>query len=135
MSRELAPKAPSVRPKRNSLTQRGRLNVQNKDPNYVYRVVNDQPGRVEVLKEMGYEMVQASDVSVGDKRVDLGATVGSAATLSLGGGDRGVVMRIPKEWYDEDQAEKQALVSRSEQTMKEEARANGLNGKLEISRG
>jgi hypothetical protein len=107
--------------------------LKNTDPNFVYRVANDQGDRVEQLKELGYEIVDAGAVRVGDRRVDLGKTVGSAATLALGRGDNGVVMRIRKEWYDEDQKNKQVEVSRSEQTMKEDARKNNY-GKLDISR-
>lgn len=135
MSRELSPKAPAVRPKRTSTNVRNRLSIQNKDPNFVYRVVNDRDDRVEILKEIGYEVCTAAELQIGDKRVDLGASIGSSATLALGGGDKGVVMKIPKEWYDADQAAKQQAVSRSEQTMKEDARKDGNYGKIEISRG
>lgn len=133
MSRELSAKAPAARPQRASSTVRNRLTLKNTDPNFVYRVANDQGDRVEQLKELGYEVVDAGDVRVGDRRVDLGKSVGSAATLALGRGDSGVVMRIRKEWYDEDQKNKQVEVSRSEQTMKEDARKNNY-GKLDISR-
>lgn len=135
MSRELTPKAPAARPKRTSTTVRNRLSIQNKDPNFVYRVVNDRDDRVEILKEIGYEVCTREELQIGDKRVDLGAPVGSAATLALGGGDKGVVMKIPKEWYDADQEAKHQAVSRSEQTMKEDARKDGNYGKIEISRG
>jgi hypothetical protein len=135
MSRELTPKAPAARPKRTSTTVRNRLSIQNKDPNFVYRVVNDRDDRVEILKEIGYEVCTRDELKIGDKRVDLGAPIGSAATLALGGGDKGVVMKIPKEWYDADQLAKHDAVSRSEQTMKEDARKDGNYGKIEISRG
>lgn len=134
MSRELSPKAPAARPQRASSTVRNRLTLRNTDPNFVYRIANDQGDRVEQLKELGYEVVDAGAVRVGDRRVDLGNTIGSAATLALGRGDNGVVMRIRKEWYDEDQKNKQAGVDRSEQTMKEDARKDNY-GKLDISRG
>jgi hypothetical protein len=135
MSRELTPKAPAARPKRTSTTVRNRLSIQNKDPNFVYRVVNDRDDRVEILKEIGYEVCMRDELKIGDKRVDLGAPIGSAATLALGGGDKGVIMKIPKEWYDADQLAKHDAVSRSEQTMKEDARKDGNYGKIEISRG
>ena len=135
MSRELSPKAPAARPQRASNTVRNRLSLKNTDPNYEYRIVNDQSDRVELLKEIGYEVVSADTVRVGDKRVDLGKSVGSAATLSLGRGDNGVVMRIRKDWYVEDQKTKQLEVDKTEQTMKETARSNGNYGKIDISRG
>jgi hypothetical protein len=135
MSRELSPKVPATRPKRTSTNVRNRLSIQNKDPNFEYRVVNDRDDRVEILKEIGYEVCTAAELQIGDKRVDLGAPIGSAATLALGGGDKVVVMKIPKEWYDADQIAKEQAVSRSEQTMKEDARKDGHYGKIDITRG
>lgn len=135
-TRELAPKSPSGRPKRESLTTRNRLRVKNPDPNYVYRIVNDKEDRVEIMKELGYEVVLQSDVKVGDRRVDVGGALGSAATLPVGGGIQGVVMRIPKEWYEESQQEKRAEIARIEETIKPKNLDGTVYGsKLEITRG
>jgi hypothetical protein len=77
-----------------------------KNPGYEYRIVNDTGDRVEQFKAAGYEVVSAKDVTVGDRRVNAASAEGSAATVSVGGGTKGVVMRIKKEWYDEDQQRK-----------------------------
>ena len=132
MSRELSPKAPAARPQRASSTVRNRLTLRNTDPNFVYRIANDQGDRVEQLKELGYEVVNAAEVRVGDRRVDLGNTIGSAATLALGRGDNGVVMRIRKEWYDEDQAAKAARIDEAERSIKKPD-IDGSYGEIKIS--
>ena len=85
------------------------------------------------MKELGYEVVPDADVKVGDKRTDVGAAIGSAATLALGGGMRGVVMRMPKEWYDEAQRDKMQDISRIEETLKAK-NLDGTYGKFEVSR-
>ena len=132
MMRETQLAKKSTRPKRTTLGMRNRLTVANKDPEYVYRVVNDVEDRVEILKGIGYEIVPAADIKVGDSRVDVGSHVGSASTIALGQGVRGVVMRIKKDWYDEDQATKQLEVDKVEQTMKQQ---DGLYGTVKVGRG
>lgn len=132
--KEAIAKSPRTRPQRTSLVNKGKLHVENKDPNFVYRFVNDVEDHIEARKEQGYEVVPASDVKIGAKRVEGTSPEGSAASLSVGQGRKAVLMRIPKEWYEEDQQAKSAEVDRIEQTMKEDA-ARGNYGKLEISRG
>lgn len=135
--KEAIAKAPRARPQRTSISTKNRLNVANKDPNYEYRIVNDVRDRVEIFKENGWEVVPAADVRVGDKRVEDPGSIGSAATISVGlvgeTAGRAVVMRIPKEWYAEDQKAKDAAIEASERSMKQEA-LEGTYGKLEITR-
>jgi hypothetical protein len=137
MSKESIAKAPRARPQRTSISTKNRLNVANKDPNYEYRIVNDVRDRVAIFQENGWEVVPAADVKIGDKRVENPGSVGSAATISVGlvgeQAGQGVVMRIPKDWYVEDQKAKDALVDATEQSMKQEA-LEGTYGKLEITR-
>jgi hypothetical protein len=128
--KEAIAKAPSGRVTRTPIGVRNVLTVKGKDPNYVYRVVNDVDDRVEAFIEGGYEVVKARDVKVGDKRVDKPSEEGSIKRISVGGGGKGVVMRIPKDWYEEDQAAKQKFIADTEATMKADA-LNGYYGKIE----
>lgn len=113
------PQEASARPRRTSLSQRNRLAVKNKEPGYVYRIVNDVDDRIEDLEERGYEIVpQAKLGRVGDKRVDDPSAPGSSSLISVGQGTKAVVMRIKEEYYAEDQAFKQKQVDDTEQTMK-----------------
>ena len=108
------------------------LTVANKDPNYEYRWVLDAVGRLERFKDGGWEIVQG-DPEVGQKVVDRGSKIGSAVTKAGGSGQTLVLMRIPKEWYDEDQTAKMAQVDALEATMRAEAQ-QGRYGSLTIDR-
>jgi hypothetical protein len=117
MSRQAnTPAVASARPKRVPLSGRNRLSVKDRDPNYVYRVVNDVDDRVERLQELGYEIDPKAQV--GDKRVDNSSSLGSVSTVSVGQGIRAVVMRQRKDYYDEDQNTKMAQLAEVEATMK-----------------
>ena len=107
-----------ARPRRSPLSGRNRLAVKNKDPNFVYRISTSKDDNIELLKERGYEVCDKEKVgAVGDRRVDNPSSLGSASEISVGAGDKAVVMRIPKEWYDEDQAAKQAQLDEVERSM------------------
>lgn len=113
MEKQLNTKRLSERPRRSPLAGKNRLAVRDKDPNYVYRIVNvnneADPDRVDNLIEQGYEVVPRNKVGeVSDAKVDNPSALGSAGQISVGQGTKAVVMRIRKEWYDEDQAAKQA---------------------------
>lgn len=135
MTRELATKSPSGRVKRTPITVRNRLSLKERDPNYHYRIVNDVDGRVDQFLEGGWEVVK--DAKVGDKRVENSTGVGSVPTVSVGQGIKGVVLRIKKEWYEEDQAVKMQEVAASEETMRQDARRaadyGSLKSKVSIS--
>jgi len=125
MARTTNPVA-SARPKRTPLAARNRLAIKNKEDGFVYRIVNDTDDRVEFLKEQGYELCTKEQIgAVGDKRVDNTASLGSVAHFSVGQGTKAVVMRIPQDWYQEDQAVKQQDVDAIEATMKQEAKNAG----------
>jgi hypothetical protein len=135
MARELATKSPSGRVKRTPLTVRNRLSLKEKDANYHYRIVNDIDGRIDQFLENGWEVVK--DAKVGDKRVENTTGVGSVPTVSVGQGIKGVVLRIKKEWYEEDQASKMQEVDATEETMRQDARRaadyGSLKSKVSIS--
>lgn len=120
MTRQATPQpVASARPRRTPLSTRNRLDVKNKEPGYVYRIVNDVEDRISRLQEQGYEIVPADKTGmVGDKRVDNISAPGSSSYVSVGQGVKAVVMRQREEFYKEDQAIKQQHVDDSEQTMK-----------------
>jgi hypothetical protein len=95
--------------------------------------VNDVDDRVAQFVEGGYELVNDNSTDVGDKRVSQGTTVGSKKIFSVGQGTKGYLMRIKREWYDEDQAAKQGFVNQQEASIKEKA-LDGNYGKLEVTR-
>lgn len=132
-TKEAIAKSPSGRVRRTPVGVRNVLTVGGKDPAYEYRIVNDTGDRVEQFKSAGYEVVSAKDVTVGDRRVNAASAEGTAASVSVGGGTKAVVMRIKKEWYEEDQSRKQESVDQTEASTKADA-LKGTYGKLETYR-
>jgi len=105
------------RPKRVPLGQRNRLSFGKQDPAYVYRVINDQDDRLVQAQEAGYEFV-ISDEKLGDKRAAEAGAVDSRVSKPVGNGTRGFLMRIPKEFYEEDQNEKMGKIVEVEKALK-----------------
>lgn len=131
MTKDTLNQEPSGRPKRQPVGFRNRMTVDNKDPNFEYRIVNDQDDRIEAFKAGGYEVVDMRKHKFGDKRMDNNLT--PDVGISVGGGTKAVLMRIPKEFYVEDQKEKQKRIDAIEQGMKTPA-VEGSFGKIEISK-
>lgn len=126
----------SARPRRTPVGQRNVLNVQGKEDGYVYRVVNDTGDRIQQFLDAGYEFVDANAVRIGDKRVNQSTPEGTKAQVSVGGGQKAFVMRISKEFYEEDQAAKQAEVNRLEESIKKQVSSGNADyGKVMISQG
>ena len=126
MEKQLNTKTLVERPKRVPVTGRSRLTVRNQDPNYKYRIVNanleSDPDRVLDLQERGYEIVPRGQTGgTGDKRVDDASALGSAGQISVGQGTKAVVMRIPREWYEQDQKAKQDEVDLTERRVAQDA--------------
>lgn len=111
------------------------LTVHGQDPNYVYRWVLDdpkRPGRLQRFKDGGYEIVTDTN-EVGQSTVDRGKRLGSAITRPDGSSTL-VLMRILKEWYDEDQTAKAEKIDSLEQTMVADIQADGGYGEMKIGR-
>jgi hypothetical protein len=118
---------------RKSLFQRGPQSILGeKDPNYVYRFVNDTGSRVANFQSAGYEFVEDKDLVVGDSRVFDPSDVGSAKRVTSNDGTTSYLMRIKKEYYEEDQAAKAALVNETEQAMKRDA-SQGMYGSIKVT--
>jgi hypothetical protein len=92
---------------------------QDKDPNYEYRFINDKDDRIPQAQEAGWEFVASKDkkIPVGDPKAGKDTQVGTPVTKAVGGGVTAYLMRIHKDWYDEDQAAKQASITENEQGM------------------
>jgi hypothetical protein len=119
------------RPQRTSINGiRNRLTVDGKDPDFQYRIVNDTPGRVQQFIDAGYEIVTDEDISVGDKKVATPGGEGTPKKLAVGNGVNAYVMRIRKDWYEEDEVAEQARVDETEASMRRQALDNGLTGEI-----
>lgn len=113
---------------------RNRLNVRGKldHDNYAYRIVNDYDDgdRIGRFIENDWEIVQKSDLEVGDKRVGKPSPEGTPVQVSVGQGTKAFLMRKPKEWHDEDQRIKQAAIDNTEATMK----PTGTYGEIKVDK-
>ncbi len=131
--KEAISKAPSGRPQRTPVGTRNILTVKGKDPNYEYRIVNDVDDRIQQFQDAGYELVDKDTATVGDKRVNAASSTGSVKDISVGGGQRAYLMRIKKEWFEEDKARKLRQVAEIERATKEKA-LDGTYGEFKLNR-
>lgn len=116
----------SARPKRVPLHNRNVLAVQNRDERYMYRYVNvnleRDPDRIQRFLDAGYEVVPKDKAGqLGNKRVDTPSAPGSAAEISVGQGTKAVLMRIHKDYYNEDQAVKMSELDELDRAMQSPA--------------
>lgn len=119
---------------RKPLFQRGPQSISgDKDPNFVYRFVNDTGSRIDQMKQAGYEIVEDDNLIVGDSRVTDPSQQGSGKRVISKDGTVSYLMRQKKEWYDEDQASKQAHNDEIEKSMKQQA-SEGMYGSIKTSR-
>lgn len=102
-----------------------------KDPNYHYHIFNDVDDRVERAEAAGYECVTSKE-SLGDTGAGVATAPGSAVTRPVGSGITGVLMRIKKEWYDEDQAVKQKEIDEREEGLRAMMKQDGHYGDINI---
>lgn len=99
-----------------------------KDPNHVYRWVNNTPGRIKQLTEMDdYEVVSSAD-----NTIDAGNAGGTVVTRTVNRteGDEAVLLRKPRAYYEADKAEEQKLIDARDEQLRAGAAPNseGLSG-------
>jgi hypothetical protein len=133
-NKETISKAPARRAHRAPLGARNVLTIQGKDPEFVYRIVNDTGDRIAQLQAQGYVIEDSDAVVIGDKRVGKPSQVGTSATVQVGQGITGVVMKQRKDWYDEDQAAKAAQIKAQEDVTKQAPNQDGNYGKIDFIR-
>lgn len=107
------------------------LTVRNQDPAYVYRWVNDTEDRIERFKLGGWEHVE--DANVGQRTADRADAIKGTVSKYVGANRTAYLMRIKREWYEEDQASKEKILKEREEAMLlNEKNAEGRYGKVSI---
>lgn len=92
-------------------------NVTDTPDGYIDYWVNDDDGRVgETFKRAGYEHVVKA--KMGSSSVDGSHAQDGVVSKDMGKGVTAYLMRQRKDWYDEDQAEKQKIVDSTEDSMR-----------------
>jgi hypothetical protein len=114
------------------------LTLENTNPNFHYFwAVDDTELGTEItrLRYAGYEFVRQNErVLVGEAQVYQTEDVGSLIRVPAGGGKYHYLMRIPLEWYEQDQAREAAKVDESELSIKGPQAGEGNYGSVKISR-
>lgn len=122
------------RVQRKPLHQQGPLSISGeKDPNFHYRIVNDIGSRIHAFQQAGYELVTDDNLVIGDSRVSDAADLGSTKRILSKDGTISYLMRIKKEWYDEDQKAKNARLDELDTAMKQDVSKSADYGKVSIS--
>lgn len=97
------------------------------DKEYQYRIVNDDPitGKLHAMQERGYEFVSSTGISVGSKDASRASNVGNVCSVVVGA-DRngnplvGYLMRIRKEYAEEDARDKERATAELESSISSE---------------
>lgn len=111
--------------------------VQDTPDGYMDRWVNDEPGRIEKFKAAGYELV--ADAEVGTSHADGSHAEGGVVSRDMGKGMTAYLMRQRKDYFEEDQAEKQRYVDSTEESMRRKKinpneTTDGTYGEVRIER-
>lgn len=95
----------------------GRLNVTGMEDGYYYHVVNDVKGKVERMKQRGYEVVENDGkISMGDcNPKEAGSAIQTTANPS--DGSKAILMRIPREFKEEDDQYRWDKVDKTEEAL------------------
>jgi hypothetical protein len=96
-----------------------------KDDAFVYRWVNNRPGRVQQLTKMDdYEIVSSADGAI-----DAGTSEGTVVkrTVDRNEGEEAVLLRKPRHYYEADKAEEQKLLDARDEELR--------GGKVQSSEG
>lgn len=133
MTKENLVKAPERRVRRSPLDKANKLTVKGKDPNYCYRIVNDIDDRVNDFLDAGWELDISDEIRVGASKVESTSKLGKVREIPVGGAQKAVLMRIKKEWYEEDQKAKEEYVKSTEAAMRPNPN-DGTYGKIDITR-
>jgi hypothetical protein len=104
--------------------RRDALGVSKKDESYNYRWFNHDGDRwrtrIADALEAGYEKVvdRSGEIATGADGVNVPRSPGSVVSRPMGAGVQGILMRIPKDVYVEDQTAKQEAVDKVDAELK-----------------
>jgi hypothetical protein len=86
------------------------------DPNYNYRFETDTGSNIEIFKSYGYEIVGDNDVKVSSTNP---VQTGSSQTVVVdrATGAKGILMRQPKKYHEEDKKKRAEMIAKSEESM------------------
>jgi len=114
------PSTRAKRPRRSAVGGAGSGGVLNvsgdKDPNFNYRVVNDEGSRVDVMRSFGYEVVTDDSVKF-NSGYEIGTGSSHSVVVDKGTGKKAILMRQPMEFHEEDRIKRAKMIDDSEKSM------------------
>ena len=121
--------AKTTRPQRATrkpLHQRGPLSISGeKDSDFADRLGTDRGSRISNHQEAGWEFVEDANLVVGDSRVKDVSDMGTSKRVTSDDGTIQFLMKIKKEYYEEDRATKQAQVDEQMRALQTDASGMG----------
>ena len=109
---------------------------ENMDSEYHYSWPLDDSedgSKMERLLQAGYAFCKPEENLVaGNSSVYASVHQGSVIRVPAGQGKYHYLMKIPQEWYEDDQAAGQALVDKTEGSLQEQSNKEGFYGNLKI---
>ena len=101
------------------------------DPNYNYRWVNDEGSEIDVMKSYGYDVVEDHNVSVRSKNPTGSGSIKSVV-VDKRTGKKGVLMRQPIEFHEEDRKLRAKAIAESEASIfRQMKNEDGRYGEIE----
>ena len=115
------------------------LTVEGKDPAFQYRWVldkNEEGQRIKKFSSAWWVFVEGDDGQhvVGQESVYKNENVGSLIRVPAGNSQFYYLMRIPKEYYNEDQVAKQSEITERETALTRTDSDNGQYGNIKLER-
>lgn len=112
------------------------LAINHKEPGFEYRWIYNDPDRVEKFEAAWWEVdTDPRNQRPGDRKIDTAAGTSSVVEAKAGAGRKYVLMKIPKELFDQDQQAKLDEVDRIEaETLREAKQREGRYGDIKVDR-
>lgn len=88
-----------------------KLHIPDKDPNFEYRWVNERPGRIQ-------QLTVQDDWDVAPEAGGSGIGTVTERAVDKYTGERAILLRKPKEYYDADQLEKKKALDQRDDAMR-----------------
>jgi len=145
MEQKKGPGRPKQRPNPENRTKRprrsavggagsgGRIQFDNLDPDYNYYLVTDTGNKIDEFKSYGYEVDEDQNIQVSSVNpIQTGS--GHSIVVDKRTGEKGVLMRQPKEYHEEDQKLRAKAIDKTEESMFRELKTDeGRYGDVEQS--
>lgn len=108
---------------------RTKLELRGEEPGFHYVFMLED--NVDAALDGGYEFV-THPIKIGNRQIDAGQGIGAKHQVNGGGGRTLYLMRIPEEFFNEDQESIQKEVDASEEQLYHQMNSDGLSGTLQI---